>query len=195
MELTIESMVAAGYSEAQAKEVLAAHRAALNGRFIPKDRFDEMNTQWEQRLQEAQAAKEKAFQDARAELQAARTQDEMKARLNGQAHDPDLVISLLDMSKISRDESGKLSGYDDQVSALRQSKPFLFLEDHGDEGGQKDVDSKGKMHISGSTPPDGQKLNPQKKMSEGERLARSLAERRLKERQALQASENVYFKG
>ena len=52
------------------------------------------------------------------------------------AVDPDLVFTLIDKSKLKLDDSGKLTGMDEQIETLKTSKPNLFPTDGG-EGGRK----------------------------------------------------------
>lgn len=39
---------------------------------------------------------------------------------------PDTAIRLIDMEKIGEDKDGKLTGYDDQLAAIRKSDPYLL---------------------------------------------------------------------
>lgn len=45
MELTKEALLAAGYTEAQATEILAAHTKAIENSYVPIHRFNEVNTE------------------------------------------------------------------------------------------------------------------------------------------------------
>lgn len=60
----------------------------------------------------------------------------LDALRNANAVDPDLVFTLIDKSKLKLDDSGKLTGMEEQIEALKTSKPNLFLTDGG-EGGRK----------------------------------------------------------
>lgn len=60
----------------------------------------------------------------------------LDALRNANAVDPDLVFTLIDKSKLKLDDSGKLTGMEEQIEALKTSKPNLFPTD-GDEGGRK----------------------------------------------------------
>lgn len=73
---------------------------------------------------------------------------------DAKARDLDIVFSLLDKTKLTFDDSNKLSGLDDQLTALQKSKEFLFdtgtSEERGtgrhggagDAGGSSELDSK-----------------------------------------------------
>lgn len=39
---------------------------------------------------------------------------------------PDTAIRLIDLEKIGEDESGKMTGYDDQLAAIKKSDPYLL---------------------------------------------------------------------
>ena len=62
----------------------------------------------------------------------------LDALRNANAVDPDLVFTLIDKSKLKFDDSGKLTGIDEQITALKTSKPNLFPEG-GNKGGRKDT--------------------------------------------------------
>jgi len=59
------------------------------------------------------------------------------------ARDVDIVFGLLDRSKIATDKKGNLTGVEEQVKALRESKGFLFEQDEkpprGGFGGKQDI--------------------------------------------------------
>ena len=62
----------------------------------------------------------------------------LDALRNANAVDPDLVFTLIAKSKLKFDDSGKLTGIDEQITALKTSKPNLF-PDGGNKGGRKDT--------------------------------------------------------
>lgn len=55
------------------------------------------------------------------------------------AVDPELLFTLIDKSKLAMDDSGKLTGMEEQINALKTSKPNLFPA--GDKGGRKGTPS------------------------------------------------------
>lgn len=66
------------------------------------------------------------------------------------AHDPDIVINLLDLSKIKTDENGNIkSGLDEQLESAKKEKAFLFK-------------SENKAKIKGTTPAEGNIKNEMK---------------------------------
>ena len=54
----------------------------------------------------------------------------LKLALNGKVHDPADVIRLLDSDKVELNESGELkSSIDELIKPIKESKPYLFVED------------------------------------------------------------------
>ncbi|MEF3309507.1 phage scaffolding protein [Paenibacillus sp. GYB004] len=162
--MTKEEFIALGLTEEQAVKAAAASAEELKS-FIPKARFDEVNTAKkaaEDTLKERDkqletlsksAGDNKALQDQITQLQtenkAAKEKYESEAKelrlstavklaLTGKVHDPDIVAGLLDKTKIEIDDAGSVkAGLDDQIKALQTSKAFLFVpEDKGGGGFQ-----------------------------------------------------------
>lgn len=66
--------------------------------------------------------------------------------LKSKPRDADVVIRLLDQTKIGEDDKGNITGVDDQLKAMRQASPFLFNDgggQHGGWGGGKDTGGSG----------------------------------------------------
>ena len=49
--------------------------------------------------------------------------------ISNKVHDASIVNGLLDKSKLALDENGRVKGLDDQLTALKESKGFLFVPD------------------------------------------------------------------
>lgn len=59
----------------------------------------------------------------------------IKVAVAGKAHDPDMVVSQIDKSKIVLDDNGNIkAGLDDQVKDLETNKAFLFKGDKNPGG-------------------------------------------------------------
>lgn len=99
------------------------------------------------KLEEAQTAANTQKTDYEQKLKDMTVSAAVKLAVSADAHDPDLVASLLDHTKITVDDKGKPSGYEDQLKALRTDKPFLFKT--AEDGKKKDTT------ITGFTPADG----------------------------------------
>lgn len=157
-----EEFTALGIAEDLAEKAAAASAEELKG-FVPKSRFDEVNEE----KKNLQTAKKKAEDDLEelkksagdnADLQkqisdlqnAAKQKDteyaeQIKAmklanaiRLGiTDAQDADLVAGLVDQTKLILGDDGKLTGLDEQLKTLRESKPFLFKPKEDDKGGKQ----------------------------------------------------------
>lgn len=131
----------------------------LNGNFIPKSKFDEVNEQLK-----TEKATSKTLQDQittlktfegtneelktkiatmEAEAKTAKADGEKKllefrkkaaiklALSKDKAQDPDLVLSLLKLDDIEIDDNDKItSGYKEQVAAVKKERAFLFKSDN-----------------------------------------------------------------
>ncbi|MBJ6360864.1 phage scaffolding protein [Paenibacillus sp. GCM10012307] len=157
--MTKEEFIALGLTEEQATKAATASAEELKG-FIPKARFDEVNTskkkaeddlkdrdkQLEELKKSSGDAAEltKKIESLQTENKAAKEKYEteaatlklntaVKLALAGKVHDPDDVTRLLDTTKIELDENGSVkAGLDDQIKGLQTSKAYLFIpEDSG----------------------------------------------------------------
>lgn len=82
-----------------------------------------------QQIEKLQGENKTAKEQYEAEVKELRLGTAVKLALAGQVHDPDIVATLLDKSKIELDDAGAIKGgLDDQIKALRESKGFLFTE-------------------------------------------------------------------
>lgn len=127
-----------------------------DGNWIPKDKFNEVNEAKKQaeealkerdkqladlkkaaegneelkkQIEQLQAENKKKDEDYQAKIRDMAVTTAIKLAVAGQVHDPDLIATLLDKSKIEVDENGTIkAGLDDQIKALRESKAFLFVQ-------------------------------------------------------------------
>lgn len=105
----------------------------------------------------------------------------LKLALTSKVHDPEIVISLLDKSKVELDDAGNLkSGLEEQVKALQTSKAFLFVPDKSSQ-----------QQFKGMAPADGRD-----KGGGGEdqsNIGKRLAEQVSKQGEALDKARETYF--
>jgi len=133
----------------------AALREFLNGAYVPKSRFNEVNEEKntlkaavEGRDKQLEALKKATGDTDALKAQIKQLQDKNKAdaeasdakfrelRLSSaiklavaqDAQDADIVAGLIDKSKIILGEDGKVTGLEEQVKSLRESKAFLFKQ-------------------------------------------------------------------
>lgn len=154
-----EDFVALGIADDLAEKAATASANELKG-YVPKTRFDEVNEE-KKTLQTAKKQAEDDLEELRksagdnaqlaqqiADLQAAAKQkdteyaQQLKAlRLSNairigitDAQDADIVAGLVDQSKLILGDDGKVTGLEEQLKTLRESKPFLFKVKEQDNG-------------------------------------------------------------
>lgn len=153
--MTKEQFTALGISEELAQKAATQSAEELKG-YVPKHRFDEVNTE-NKTLKETIKANETALEDLKKSAgdnaglkeQLQKLQDEAKEKdkqhqkemdnlrmnnavkiaLSGKVHDEDLVAGLINKTKLILDEDGKVTGLDDQIKSLKETKAFLFKDD------------------------------------------------------------------
>lgn len=214
MDMTMESLVAEGFTQEQAKKILDAHKTTLTGTYVPKARFDEVNTQLTNantsiKERDTQIEGLKKFEGTATELQTKITElttanqskdtemakalaDQQKkfamvSKLTGKVHDPDLVLSQIDVAKVSVGKDGELVGFDDQLKPLQEKKKFLFVE----EKDPKKNPLSG-LKIVGSTPPDGGDTPPEGQDTP-EAFGAALAKRKVEAQKASNDASKHYF--
>ncbi|MFR5151613.1 MAG: phage scaffolding protein [Ruminococcus sp.] len=72
------------------------------------------------------------------ELKALKLTNAIKMAISSTAQDSDLVAGLVDRNKLILGEDGKVTGLEEQVKALKESKPFLFKQEQQTGKGRKD---------------------------------------------------------
>lgn len=156
-----EQFTALGLTEEQAKKAAEESEKELKD-YIPKHRFDEVNTE-NKSLKEAVKENEKALEelkqntgDAAAlqeqikklqeeaeknktmheeEIKELKLNNAVKAALSGIAQDEDIITGLLDKTKLILGEDGKVTGLEEQLKNLKETKAFLFKETEGRKPG------------------------------------------------------------
>lgn len=148
-----EDLIAMGLTEEQAKKVMDS----IDGNFVTKARFNEVNEE-NKTLKKSVSDRDKQLEDLKkssgdnAALQQ-QISDLQKANADQQkAHETELnqlkldnavevalsgakaksskaVKAMLDMAKVKLGEGGKLSGFDEQIEALKKSDGWMFDAD------------------------------------------------------------------
>lgn len=147
-----QELKAIGLTDEQADKVLAGYEG-----YVPRDRFNEVNEAKKKALEDV-AARDKQLDDLRkvqgdadslksqiADLQkqnkdaaAAHAKEMAELKLDAairaaitNAQDVALVAGLVDRSKVTLGEDGKLAGLDEQLKVLQTEKAFLFKSTGG----------------------------------------------------------------
>lgn len=154
--MTKEELIKLGLSEELADKVASLHKSELDGKYIPKQRFDEVNNT-KKALEETVKERDKQLDDLKksdadvdnlkkqiADLQAAnkKAADEHKAemhklRMDGAidsvlassgAKNIKAIRALFDESNFKLQEDGTVFGLKEALEAVKTSDPYLFKE-------------------------------------------------------------------
>ncbi|MEY8428437.1 phage scaffolding protein [Lachnospiraceae bacterium 46-15] len=146
-----EQLIGMGLTEEQAQKVIDE---VVGGNYVPKSRFNEVNEE-NKTLKKSVSDRDKQFEDLKkssgdnAALQQQISELQKQNADQQKAHDEELaklkldnaveialsgakakngkaVKAMLDMSKVKIGEDGKLSGFDEQLEALKKSDGYMF---------------------------------------------------------------------
>lgn len=144
-----------GLTEEQATKAEEESKKELEG-YIPKTRFNEVNEAkkkaeeevksrekqieeikknvgdneaLQKQIETLQADNKKAKEEYDKELKDLQISNAIKLALGDKAQDTDLVAGLFDKSKLILGDDGKVTGLDEQLKNLKETKSFLFKED------------------------------------------------------------------
>lgn len=172
MEWLKELLKTLGIADADIDKIDAEVRKELPKHFVPKSQYNDVsearkkaedalaerdkqlealkksagdNEELKKQIQTLQDENKAAKEKYEAELKDLQLSTAVKLHVAGMVHDPDIVLGLLDKTKIAIDDDGNIkAGLDDQIKALRESKAFLFVE--------KDANN---TRFRGAKPPEG----------------------------------------
>lgn len=85
-------------------------------------------------ITELQAENKAAKEKYEADMKELKLSTAIKVAVAGSAHDTDIVAGLMDKSKLILSDDGKVSGLDEQLKTIKETKPFLFKEAAQDTG-------------------------------------------------------------
>nr|DAL80226.1 MAG TPA: minor structural protein [Caudoviricetes sp.] len=164
-----EEFVALGISEDQAGKAAEASKKELES-YVSKADYDAANQvkgQLEKDIKDRDkqledlkknsgdnAELKKTIETLQAENKAAKEKNEtdmkelklstaIKVALAGTVHDVDIVNGLVDKTKLILSDDGKVSGLDEQIKSIKESKAFLFKESDPGKGGDGNGAGKG----------------------------------------------------
>lgn len=84
------------------------------------------NATLKQQIEQLQNDNKKKDEEYQAELKDLKLTNAIKLAITDSAQDIDLVSGLIDKSKLILSEDGKVTGLDEQITGLKESKSFLF---------------------------------------------------------------------
>lgn len=175
-----EQFIALGLTEEQATKAAEASTTELKS-YIPKHRFDEVNEENKtlkatakenetaletlkkstgdadalkkeiETLQKDNKAKDEQYQK---DLNDLKLTNAIKLAIAGKAQDEELVAGLFDKTKLILGEDGKITGLDDQLKSLQESKKFLFKDETPPAGNKP-----GFVPVGGNPPAPGSNNN------------------------------------
>lgn len=150
--MTKEQLIAMGVDETLAQKVAAASTEEFKG-YVTKERFNEVNEAKKDlegqvsdrdkqletlkkstgdveglktKIEELQTANKTSTTEYETKLKDLQFSNAIKLAIADKAQDVDLVAGLFDKSKLILSDDGKITGLDDQVKSLQESKAFLF---------------------------------------------------------------------
>lgn len=151
--MTKEQFVAIGLTDEQATKAAEESKKELET-YIPKTRFDEVNNQKKEaekqvkerdtqieglkkvdaeglqaEITKLQTENKTATEKYQADLKDMQLSNAIKLSLTGKVHDEALVTGLFDKSKLILGDDGKVTGLDEQLKTLQDSKAFLFKQE------------------------------------------------------------------
>lgn len=150
-----EDFVGLGISEELAEKAAEASKKELDS-YVPRTRLNEeiqkkrnAEQSYETAKSQLETLKASAGNNEELKTQIKKLQDELKekegvyesqiadlrmtnaitAAIGSSARDPEIVASLLDKKKLILSEDGKVTGLDEQLKEIKESKAFLFNDD------------------------------------------------------------------
>ncbi len=149
-----EEFVALGISEEQAAKAAEASKKELES-YVPKVDYDAANqakgqlekdikdrdkqledlkknsgdnAELQKQIETLQAENKAVMEKNEADMKELKLSTAIKLALGESAQDTELVTGLFDKSKLILSDDGKVTGLEEQLKSIKESKPFLFKE-------------------------------------------------------------------
>lgn len=176
-----EEFIALGIDEKLAEKAAEESKKELLD-YVPKSRFNEVNDSKKQleatvsdyktqlddlktsagdnealreQITQLQAQNQKKDEEYQEKLKDMQLTNAIKLSIGAVAQDSDLVAGLIDKTKLILNDDGKVTGLDEQLKSLKETKAFLFKQEEkpsGNKGffplgpkGQEGTGSEGRM--------------------------------------------------
>lgn len=150
-----EDFVALGFGEEQATKAAEASKKELES-YVPKADYDAANqvkgqlekdikdrdkqledlkrnsgdnAELLKQIETLQAENKAAMEKNEADMKELKLSTAITLALGESAQDAELVTGLFDKSKLILSDDGKVTGLEEQLKSIKESKPFLFKED------------------------------------------------------------------
>ena len=149
-----EEFIALGISEDQAAKAAEASKKELES-YVPKTDYDAANqakgqlekdikdrdkqledlkknsgdnAELKKQIETLQAENKAAVEKNEADMKELKLSTAIKLAIAESAQDADLVTGLFDKSKLILSDDGNVTGLEEQLKSIKESKPFLFKE-------------------------------------------------------------------
>lgn len=153
--MTQEQFEALGIEKSLAKKAAEASAEELKG-YVSKEDYDTVDQQRKQaetsvadyknqletlkttagdnealktQIADLQTQNQQKEQEHKQELAELKMMSAIKMAIAADAQDSDLVAGLVDRKKLILGDDGKVTGLDEQIKTLKESKPFLFKQE------------------------------------------------------------------
>lgn len=95
------------------------------------------NEELKQQITTLQEQNKQKDADYKKELDTLKMTNAIKMAIAATAQDSDLVAGLVDRNKLILSDDGKITGLDEQLKTIKESKPFLFKQEEPKPSGKK----------------------------------------------------------
>lgn len=109
------------------------------------------NEELQKQITDLQAENKTSKEKYEEEMKELKLSTAIKVAIASEAQDVDIVSGLVDKSKLILSDEGKVTGLDEQIKTLRESKSFLFKEVTADEKSNKNKPPAGYKPRAGET--------------------------------------------
>jgi gas vesicle protein len=136
--MTLEQLIAMGLTEEVAKKVLEAYQASLKDKFIPIERFKEVNDtkkelqdkvkgneELEKAVKDLQEANKTTKEQYEAKIKDMKIDAAIREKLTDAKY-PELLMSKFDKKKLTVSEDGTVLGIDEQLTPIKEQYKDMF---------------------------------------------------------------------
>lgn len=214
--MTLEALMKKGLTEEHAKLVLALHKEAIDGNYVPKATFDaerdklktanETIADRDKQIKELGAFKgtaeelqktvddltaqnEKDKKDYEAKLTEMETNNAIRSVIADQVHNVDDIMPRIDKTKLTIVDGKVTAGLVEQVDAVKKTHPHYFKESGTNNSNNNGFP--GGWHPFGQSPAEGNNNNGTDSAAE---FGKNLAKAQSQGIASIQKAADIYFK-